>query len=133
MRGRALLSDEVGLGKTIEAGLVLKECLTRGLVRRFLILTMPSLVDQWQEEPEEKFGTSAVTTNSVLRRDAADEFGKCRDAVIASLHTVNRMFTFAMPARCRGTFSLSMRPTTCATAHQGMAGRQPASPPVSSF
>jgi SNF2 family DNA or RNA helicase len=90
MRGRALLSDEVGLGKTIEAGLVLKECLTRGLVRRFLILTMPSLVDQWQEELEEKFGISAVTTNSVLRRDAAHEFWKGRDAVIASLHTVKQ-------------------------------------------
>ena len=35
MRGRALLSDEVGLGKTIEAGLVLKELLTRGMVKRF--------------------------------------------------------------------------------------------------
>src|SRR6185369_9561100 len=33
LRGRALLSDEVGLGKTIEAGLVLKELLTRGLVK----------------------------------------------------------------------------------------------------
>ena len=41
LRGRALLSDEVGLGKTIEAGLVLKEYLTRGLVRRFLVLTVP--------------------------------------------------------------------------------------------
>src|SRR5438876_11512186 len=50
LRGRALLSDEVGLGKTIEAGLVLKEYLTRGMVRRFLILTMPSLIDQWAEE-----------------------------------------------------------------------------------
>ena len=90
MRGRALLSDEVGLGKTIEAGLVLKECLTRGLVRRFLILTMPSLVDQWQEELEEKFGISAATTNSVLRRDDAEEFWKGRDAVIASLHTVKQ-------------------------------------------
>lgn len=90
MRGRALLSDEVGLGKTIEAGLILKECLTRGMIRRFLILTMPSLVDQWQEELEEKFGISAVTTNSALQRDAADEFWKGHDAVIASLHTVKQ-------------------------------------------
>ena len=50
LRGRALLSDEVGLGKTIEAGLVIKELLTRGMIRRFLVLTVPSLVDQWEEE-----------------------------------------------------------------------------------
>jgi hypothetical protein len=50
LRGRALLSDEVGLGKTIEAGLVLKELLTRGMIKRFLVLTVPSLVDQWEEE-----------------------------------------------------------------------------------
>jgi len=56
LRGRALLSDEVGLGKTIEAGLVLKELLTRGMVKRFLVLTVPSLVDQWQEELADKFG-----------------------------------------------------------------------------
>jgi SNF2 family DNA or RNA helicase len=90
MRGRALLSDEVGLGKTIEAGLVLKEYLTRGMIRRFLILTMPSLVDQWQEELEEKFGISAVTTNSAIQRNGAEEFWKRHDAVIASLHTVKQ-------------------------------------------
>ncbi|MBM3457956.1 MAG: DEAD/DEAH box helicase [Armatimonadetes bacterium] len=56
MRGRALLADEVGLGKTIEAGIILKELLVRGLVRRFLILTPPALVGQWQEELAEKFG-----------------------------------------------------------------------------
>jgi hypothetical protein len=44
LRGRALLSDEVGLGKTIEAGLILKEYLTRGMVKRFLVLTVPSLM-----------------------------------------------------------------------------------------
>lgn len=44
LRGRALLSDEVGLGKTIEAGLIIKELLTRGMVKRFLVLTVPSLV-----------------------------------------------------------------------------------------
>ena len=49
-RGRGLLSDEVGLGKTIEAGLVLKEYLLRQMVQRVLILTPPGLVEQWREE-----------------------------------------------------------------------------------
>lgn len=53
--GRALLADEVGLGKTITAGMVLKECIVRGFVRRALILTPPSLVNQWKEELKTKF------------------------------------------------------------------------------
>jgi SNF2 family DNA or RNA helicase len=55
MRGRALLADEVGLGKTIEAGLVLKEYLLRGLVQRALILVPASLVEQWDQELRRKF------------------------------------------------------------------------------
>jgi SNF2 family DNA or RNA helicase len=55
MVGRALLADEVGLGKTIEAGIVLKELAVRGLARRVIILTPASLVDQWQSELETKF------------------------------------------------------------------------------
>ncbi|MEI6849683.1 MAG: SNF2-related protein [archaeon] len=53
--GRALLADEVGLGKTITAGMVLKECIVRGFVRRALILTPPSLVNQWKDELSSKF------------------------------------------------------------------------------
>ena len=45
--GSGLLADEVGLGKTITAGIVLKESIARGLVKKALILTPPSLVDQW--------------------------------------------------------------------------------------
>lgn len=55
MGGRAILADEVGLGKTIEAGIVLKELAVRGLARRILILTPAALVDQWQGELESKF------------------------------------------------------------------------------
>ena len=55
LRGRALLADEVGLGKTIEAGLVLKEYLLRGLVQRALILVPASLVEQWDQELRRKF------------------------------------------------------------------------------
>jgi SNF2 family DNA or RNA helicase len=55
MGGRAILADEVGLGKTIEAGIILKELMVRGLARRILILTPASLVEQWQGELESKF------------------------------------------------------------------------------
>jgi SNF2 family DNA or RNA helicase len=55
MRGRAILADEVGLGKTIEAGMILKEYLLRGLVKRFLVLTPAALCRQWEAELREKF------------------------------------------------------------------------------
>ena len=55
-RGRVLLADEVGLGKTIEAGMVLKEYAQRGMAERTLVLTPASLVGQWREELETKFG-----------------------------------------------------------------------------
>ena len=55
MRGRALLADEVGLGKTIEAGIVMKELIERGLVRTVLVLTPASLTEQWREELSVKF------------------------------------------------------------------------------
>ncbi len=55
MNGSALLADEVGLGKTVTAGIALKECVERGFVKRALILTPPSLVDQWVAELKEKF------------------------------------------------------------------------------
>jgi SNF2 family DNA or RNA helicase len=55
MSGRAILADEVGLGKTIEAGIILKELAVRGLARRILILTPASLVSQWVEELRDKF------------------------------------------------------------------------------
>lgn len=55
LNGCALLADEVGLGKTITSSLVLKECLHRGYAKKILILTPPSLVNQWVHELKEKF------------------------------------------------------------------------------
>ena len=55
LRGRAVLADEVGLGKTIEAGLAVKELTLRGLAKRVLILCPAPLRDQWREEMHNKF------------------------------------------------------------------------------
>lgn len=90
LRGRALLSDEVGLGKTIEAGLVLKELLTRGMAKRFLVLTVPSLVDQWQEELSEKFNLQTVTTNEAISRANSEKFWSENRCIVASLHTLKQ-------------------------------------------
>ncbi len=56
LQGRAILADEVGLGKTIEAGIVMKELIARGKARSVLILTPASLAGQWQGELWDKFG-----------------------------------------------------------------------------
>lgn len=90
LRGRALLSDEVGLGKTIEAGLVLKEYLTRGMVKRFLVLTVPSLVDQWEEELSSKFGLTTTTTNKAAARGNPEAFWRENMGIVASLHTLKQ-------------------------------------------
>ncbi len=55
MNATALLADEVGLGKTITTGLVLKEGIIRGFIKKALIITPPSLVDQWVAELKDKF------------------------------------------------------------------------------
>jgi len=90
LRGRALLSDEVGLGKTIEAGLVLKEYLTRGMVKRALILTVPSLVDQWEEELADKFNLQAATTNQGAFSADSSAFWRDQQLIVASLHTLKQ-------------------------------------------
>ncbi len=61
LRGRAILADEVGLGKTIEAGLVLTELMQRRLARRSLILVPSGLAGQWHEELTRKFGLPALS------------------------------------------------------------------------
>jgi SNF2 family DNA or RNA helicase len=83
-RGRVLLADEVGLGKTIEACLTLKEYWMRGLARKALILTPPSLVGQWVNELTERFALTPVAADAqVVRRD--EEFWTREPLVVASL------------------------------------------------
>jgi len=55
-RRRFLLADEVGLGKTIEAGMIWQALAQRGQARRTLIITPAGLTTQWQEEFQDKFG-----------------------------------------------------------------------------
>ena len=85
-RGRGLLCDEVGLGKTIEAGLVLKEYVARQMAQRVLILTPPGLVEQWREELAAKFGLHDFVTNydDAFRRLGKDAWAAF-PRVIASL------------------------------------------------
>jgi len=85
--GRALLADEVGLGKTIEAGLILSEYLARGMIQSILVLTPASLVSQWQQELAEKFNIETITTDSVQLQQNPDQFWTSHPRLIASLNT----------------------------------------------
>jgi SNF2 family DNA or RNA helicase len=61
---RFLLCDEVGLGKTIEAGMILKELRARGSAERVLVIVPPNLARQWQFELKSKFNESFSIINS---------------------------------------------------------------------
>ncbi|MCU4744224.1 DEAD/DEAH box helicase [Natronoglomus mannanivorans] len=82
MDGKALLADEVGLGKTIEVGMILKEMHFRETNGSVLILTPAQLAKQWQAELREKFGLEFVCNYD-------DEFSgfDSHDYIIASIDT----------------------------------------------
>jgi SNF2 family DNA or RNA helicase len=83
----AVLADEVGLGKTIEAGLIYKELALRGLVRSALILAPKALLSQWQEEMSERFDEDFVLTDEKRFQSFA-----AQDHVICSLPQFVRSF-----------------------------------------
>jgi superfamily II DNA or RNA helicase len=85
-RGRVLLSDEVGLGKTVEAGMVVKEYLLRGMIKTVLVLCPPSLVHQWNKELRDKFGIRGQAQSGQFLVKNADAFWSY-DIVIASINT----------------------------------------------
>jgi SNF2 family DNA or RNA helicase len=90
MRGRALLADEVGLGKTVEAGIVLAELLRRRLARRVLVLVPPGLVTQWQEELRRKFRLDFVTHDAEAFKLEGPQAWRRFERVVASFHTAKR-------------------------------------------
>ena len=65
---RVLIADDVGIGKTIEAGMILREMLDRGEIDSFTVLCPPHLVDQWVGELAEKFDIDAVAVTAARAR-----------------------------------------------------------------
>jgi SNF2 family DNA or RNA helicase len=89
MRGRAILADEVGLGKTIEAGLVLSELRLRGLAARSLVIAPAGLVGQWREELERKFALPSVVATGRDSQPPSPDAGPA-PVVVASLAAARR-------------------------------------------
>lgn len=90
---RYILADEVGLGKTIEAGMIIKELKSRGLVQRVLVVCPTGLVTQWasemQEKFHEKFHVILPSDYDTIRRitDADDVYGQY-DQVISPMDSI---------------------------------------------
>lgn len=75
---RLLIADDVGIGKTIEAGVIARELLDRGEVRRLAVLCPPHLAEQWQGELAEKFHIEAelVLPSTVTRLERGTAVGQ---------------------------------------------------------
>lgn len=91
-RIRFLLADDPGAGKTIMAGLLLKELKARSLVRRVLIVTPANLMFQWQRELREKFRESfEIVRAEVLRSVYGQNPWQEKDQVITSISWISRI------------------------------------------
>jgi hypothetical protein len=91
-RIRFLLADDPGAGKTIMAGLLLKELKIRGLVKRTLIVAPANLCFQWQRELKEKFRESfEVIRSDVLRANYGQNPWQEKNQVITSISWVSRI------------------------------------------
>jgi superfamily II DNA or RNA helicase len=91
-RIRFLLADDPGAGKTIMAGLLLKELKIRGLVKRTLIVAPANLCFQWQRELKEKFREPfEVVRSDVLRANYGQNPWQEKDQVITSISWVSRI------------------------------------------
>jgi SNF2 family DNA or RNA helicase len=86
-----LLADEVGLGKTIEAGLVIKELRARGAAKRVLVVAPAGLVPQWVDELQKKFNErfirlDSATLSAHVAMYGAEAVWETHDNVVTSLH-----------------------------------------------
>ena len=91
-RIRFLLADDPGAGKTIMAGLLVKELKIRGLVTRTLIITPANLSFQWQREMKDKFRESfEVIRSDVLRANYGSNPWQDKNQVITSVSWVSRV------------------------------------------
>jgi len=89
---RLLIADEVGLGKTIEAGLIWTECRARFKSRRLLIICPPTLVPKWIRELDNRFGIESESADAARLFDHFERFKKRPEthsfALVTSYHAL---------------------------------------------
>jgi superfamily II DNA or RNA helicase len=104
---RVLLADEVGLGKTIQAGLIASELRARGAIERVLVLTPPGLREQWLQELAARFAIDATGVDGPALRQIASALPigvnpwRTLATAVASIDYVKRPEVFPAAAACR--------------------------------
>lgn len=83
----ALLADDVGLGKTVSAGLILAELMARGRVKRALVVAPKLLLPQWKEELDKKF---AIKSEAVSGSEAVAAFASKTQVIVTTYHAFSR-------------------------------------------
>ena len=117
---RLLLADEVGLGKTIQAGLIVAELFARGSIERVLVLTPPGLREQWLEELADRFAidASGVDGHTLRQRAASLPVGvnpwATLTTAVASIDYVKRPEVFPAVSSCRWDLVVADEAHTCA-------------------
>lgn len=110
LKQRFLIADEVGLGKTIEAGLVIKEMIYKQGYSRILIVCPASLMFQWQNEMESKFNEKFIIMDRNVLRKAAKSVGeggnpwKVHNKIICSLDFIKNKNFEENLSRCLWDF-----------------------------
>jgi SNF2 family DNA or RNA helicase len=104
---RVLLADAVGLGKTIQAGLVAAELLSRGLIDRLLVVAPAGLREQWIHELHGRFDIDAASADAVALRQIAATLPvgvnpwSTLTAAVASIDYIKRAEVLPAAAACR--------------------------------
>ena len=114
---RFLLADDPGAGKTIMAGLLIKELIARGDLQRCLIVCPGSLAEQWQDELYRRFHLPfEILTNDKLEAARTGNWFGETNLVIARLDKLaatRRSSRSSRPTTAAGTSSSATRPTRC--------------------
>ncbi len=82
-RANLLIADDVGLGKTIEAGLIVQELLLRNRARTVLIVCPSSLQIQWRDQMRDKFGLEFRIVDAELMRNSAPHTRPAYQSMVA--------------------------------------------------
>jgi SNF2 family DNA or RNA helicase len=124
---RYVLADDPGAGKTIMAGLFIRELLMRADAKRVLIVAPGSLVEQWQDEMFEKFGLtfSLFSREQVEQSRSGNPFDDI-DLMVARVDQLSRNEDLQEKLRSRtGTWSSSTKRTSCRPATSATRSTRP--------
>jgi ERCC4-related helicase len=102
---RLLIADDVGIGKTIEAGMIARELLDRGELKRFAVLCPPHLVEQWVRELDDRFHIKAVAVTAGSAARLERDVGTVSESIFTVYPFTVVSLDFIKSDKRRGEFS----------------------------